>query len=358
MKKYIDIHIPTSFCNLNCPYCYVAHEGNRNKEKFELNYSIETIQKALTVKRLGGICFFNVCSNGETLIPKETISIVKALLENGHYVMIVTNGILTNRIEELCQFSEELRKRIIFKFSFHYLQLKDKKLLDTFTNNVNLAKNHGMSYTIEMTPHDELEEYIPEIKKYCLKKFGALCHVTIPRNMNTSKIELLSKHSIDEFYDIWKTFDSELLDFKYSLWGKKRKEFCYAGIWSGLLNIKTGIYSACYIGNISKNIFENIDEPIELPAIGCSCSLPHCYNGHSYLSLGDIPEINSHRNSEIRDRITKDGKHWLTDDMRKFLSGRLEEENEIFNSKQKDQNKKIKIQHYLKKIKGKISKTK
>lgn len=63
-----------------------------------------------------------------------------------------------------------------------------------------------------MTPNDELEPYINEILEYCKINYGAPCHLTIPRNMNTSKIELLSKHTIEEFYNIWKVFNSELFD--------------------------------------------------------------------------------------------------------------------------------------------------
>ena len=33
MKRFIDVHIPITNCNLNCEYCYVAHEGVRNSKK-------------------------------------------------------------------------------------------------------------------------------------------------------------------------------------------------------------------------------------------------------------------------------------------------------------------------------------
>ena len=52
-----------------------------------------------------------------------------------------------------------------------------------------------MSFSIEMTPYDDLEPYIDEIKNYCMEHYGALCHVTIPRDMLTKEIKLLSKHS-------------------------------------------------------------------------------------------------------------------------------------------------------------------
>lgn len=356
MKRFIDIHVPISSCNLKCEYCYVAHENNRNKEKTCFKYDSAIIKQALTQKRLGGICHFNVCGEGETLIPKEIIEIVKVILENGHYVMIVTNGTLSNRFDEFFKFPQDLKNRLGFKFSFHYLQLKEKNLLEVFNRNIYETKMNGMSYSIEMTPTDELEPYINEIKDYCLKNYGALCHLTIPRNMNSSKIEILSKHSIDEFYNIWKSFDSELFNFKYKLWGEKRKEFCYAGAWSGLLNISNGNFSACYTGKIHQNIFEDPESEIKYIAIGKQCGLPHCYNGHSFLSMGVIPEINIANYSELRDRVTRDGEHWLNKEMREFLSQRLENSNKIWSNIEKQKNMKNKIIYYCKKGYEKIRK--
>lgn len=354
MKKFIDVHVPISACNFNCKYCYVAHEGNRNQEKTFFKYDIDTIKKALSSERLGGICHFNVCGEGETLIPKEIVPIVRVMLENGHYVMIVTNGTLKNRFLEFSKFPLELRKHLGFKFSFHYMELMEKGMFDIFNENVELVKNSGMSYSIEMTPTDELEPYIDEIIAYCNEHYGAPCHVTIPRNMNTNNIELLSKHSIDEFYNIWKKFDSPLLDFKYELWGIKRTEYCYAGVWSGLLNISNGDFSSCYTGKIHQNIFEHVDKPINFIAIGCNCKLPHCYNGHSFLSMGNIPELNCCTYNQLRDRVTSDNNHWLNDDMRYFLSERLDEDNTIWNNKQKINNQIKKNFFYIKTIINKI----
>lgn len=350
MKRFIDVHIPISNCNLNCPYCYVAHEGNRDKKKIVFKYDYETIKKGLTKQRLGGLCHFNVCGEGETLIPKEIIDITKAILENGHYVMIVTNGTLSNRFDEFFKFPEELKQRLGFKFSFHYLELKNKKLLDVFNRNIYKTKENGMSYSIEMTPNDEIEPYIEEIKEYCLKNYGAYCHLTIPRDMMSKEIKLLSKHNIDEFYNIWKSFNSELFDFKYSIWRKKRKEYCYAGAWSGLLNIGNGEFSSCYIGKIHQNIFEDINKPINFIAIGKQCSLPHCYNGHSFLTMGVIPDINTFNYCQLRDRITVDGEHWLNKEMRNFLSTRLEDSNAIWSQKERNANLINKLKYYSKKV--------
>lgn len=328
MKRYIDIHVPVTACNFECHYCYVTQMKKNNTEKIIFNYSPEHVRKALSKERMGGVCLFNICGLGETLIPEKVIDYVEVLLKEGHYVMIVTNGSLTKRFEKIKTLDQELLKRLSFKFSLHYFEMKKKNLFDTFANNVHMMRDAGCSYTIEITPNDELEPHIEEIKNYCLKEFGAICHVSIPRKENDDIIPLLSSHTLDEFCEIWGTFDSNLMEFKKELWGIKRKEFCHAGEWSGLLNLGTGEWTPCYgIRGQKRNMFDNIDKPFVFCPVGKKCKLPHCYNGHSYLSMGDIPEINSYHYSDIRDRECMDGSHWLTPEVNEFFNTRLEDEN-------------------------------
>ena len=99
IKKFFECLIPVTACNLKCSYCYVIQRNNRKNKLPEMKYSIQTIKKSLSKKRLGGACYFSICGAGETLIPKETLQIAEALLDNDHYVNITTNGLLTNRIE-------------------------------------------------------------------------------------------------------------------------------------------------------------------------------------------------------------------------------------------------------------------
>ncbi len=359
MKRFIDIHIPVTCCNLKCNYCYVAHEGSRDKESTPFKYSAEYIGNALSPERLGGICHFNLCGLGETLIPHETIEIAYELLKHGHYVMIVTNGTLTNRFKEFCEFPLALRKRLGFKFSFHYLEFLNKNMLDRFVENIELVKQHNMSFSVELTPSDELEPYIDEIKEFCLKHWGAYCHVTIPRDMTKRDIVLLSKHNFKEFCEIWRGFDSPMFDFKSSIWEEKRKEYCYAGVWSGLLNVGSGIFNACYESGMQQDIFSDITKPINFVAVGCHCGLPHCYNSHSLLGLGDISSIGGCTYAEERDRVDcRDGSHWLTDEMREFLSHKLYDYNEEFGDNEKKQNemkrKQVIIKHKLNAVKRRI----
>lgn len=329
MKRFIDVLVPSTPCNLNCHYCYVPQEIKRSNVSSFL-YKPEHIGQALSKRRLGGVCHFNICGWGETLIPNQIIDITREILKSGHYVMIVTNGTLTRRFRQFARFPMELKDRLGFKFSFHYLELVKRGMLDIFFDNIDLVKKSGMSFSVEITPSDELEPYIEEIKKICKERIGALPHLTIPRNMKVPDIVLLSRHSMNEFMKKWEGFDSEMLRFKKSTWEVKRHEYCYAGAWSGLLNIENGILTACYGSKITQNIFNDLKKPIKFVAVGKGCNLPHCFNSHALLTLGNIPTIKGVY-ANIRNRKNeKDGSEWLKPKMKEFLSHRLENYNKQF----------------------------
>lgn len=329
MKRFIDCYIPVTTCNLRCNYCYITQTRKfRNKLPF-FQYDADHIRRALSQERLGGVCHLNFCGGGETLLPPEIIGITRALLEEGHYIMIVTNGTATGRFDEFCRFPRELLCRLGFKFSFHYLELKRRKLLDKFFENIQKVRKAGCSFSLEMTPNDELIPYIDEIKAICVERVGAYCHITVARDESTigDNKPILSRYSRKEYQKIWGQFDSAFFDFKMSVFGVKRKEYCYAGLWSATLNMGTGDFSQCYYTYIKQNIFKDIYRPIRWKAIGKNCLQPHCFNAHAFMTLGVIPSVPAPTYASLRNRVCKDGTEWLTPEMKTFLSNKLENAN-------------------------------
>lgn len=322
MKRFLDCYIPTETCNFKCHYCYITQQRKFNNKIVHFKHTPDFIAKALAKDRLGGTCMINLCAGGETLISEEVIDVVKAILEEGHYVMIVTNGSLTKRFEKIAQFPKELLKHLFFKFSFHYLELVRLNMLDTFFNNIEMMKKAGASFTVEITPSDELEPYIEEIKKISMERLGALPHITIGRK-DFEEIPPLTEHEFKDYIDIWKSFDSELFNFKSTIFGKKRKEFCYAGEWSAYINLDTGDLTQCYCGLKLDNIYEDIERPIKFSPIGCNCGQPHCYNGHAFLTFGNIPEMNTPSYDKTRNRLCADGSEWLQPEMKAFMQSKL-----------------------------------
>jgi hypothetical protein len=63
--------------------------------------------------------------------------------------------------------------------------------------------------------------------------------------------------------------------------------------------------------------------------------MPHCYNAHVFLTLGDIPSINTHTYAQVRNRVCSDGSEWLNIPMKNFLSNRLDDANYEFNNIEK-----------------------
>jgi hypothetical protein len=330
LKRMIMCAIPMSICNFRCHYCYLSHRSAAYQgEQAKFVYSPEHVRKAFSKERLGGACFFNFCADGETLLTKQIDEYMKAIVNEGHYIEIVTNMSVRPVIEKILMWDAELLKRTEFKCSFHYLELKAKGLLEAFAANINKAWAAGASASVELTPSDELIPYIDELKAFSMEKFGALPQLTIARDDATSGIEYLTKLPEDEYRRVWSQFDSPFWQFKTSIFKQKRKEFCYSGAYSLFVNLATGKTGQCYRSWHHQNIFDDLAKPIDFVPIG-KCKQPHCYNGHALLTMGMMPErfTDIRFGSDIRDRVRADGTHWLNDDLRAFFDGRCDENNE------------------------------
>ena len=336
LKRYFDIYVPVTTCNLQCSYCYITQLHLASVKAKPLNYSISHIRQALSRNRLGGTCLLSLCGGGETLLAPYIVELTRELLEEGHYVMLVTNGLPTKRIKELTEdIPVELRKHLILKISFHFMELKSKGLLDKYFDNIHLIERSGISFTVELTPSDDQIPYIDEIKEVCLKNLGALCHITVAREESKPGVPILSALSREDYIKAWGQFDSQLFDFKMRIFGQPRKEFCYNGLWGGCINLETESISQCY-GLSPTRIFDNPSSTIDFCPAG-KCDKAHCYNGHSWLALGMIPELVTPTYLDMRDRVTADGRHWVGEEMRQFLSQKLADNNEQLTARDKRQ---------------------
>lgn len=335
IKRYIDCVVPITACNLRCHYCYITHNRLFDSKILPFPKAPKEMRKALSKERWGGTCLINLCAGGETLLSEETVVLARELLEEGHYVMIVTNGTVTKSFNQIADFPPELLKHLFIKFSFQYLEMVRLNILNKFFENVALMKKHGVSFTVEITPSDELVDHIDDVMKVCRENVGAVCHVSIARDETDEEFPVLSKYSFDEYKKIWSVFDSNLFDFKSQIFYKKRKEFCYAGVWSFFVDLASGNVHQCGYHKIIGNLYEDICTPINYCAVGTNCKLAHCYNGHSFLALGAIPEMDTPTYTQLRNRTCPDGSEWLTDDVKYLFSSKLCESNEEYSEKEK-----------------------
>lgn len=338
ISKFITCLVPVHACNFRCSYCYLSHHVNKNVYGGGIKPFAKQpneIVAFFSQERLGGSCYFNLCAAGETMMHPELIAFVSELTNEGHYADIVTNGTLTKKFDELIEkLSVEQRKHLFIKFSFHYLELKTRNMMDKFLSNVKKIKDAGISYTIEITPHDELVPFIDEIKEFSMREFGALPHITVARDEGTDEILLLTAYSREEYKRIWSQFESELFNFKLSIFNQDRTcDFCYAGLWSLAVDLETGLYRQCYGGDILGS-FTDINKSIRFRAIG-KCRQPHCFNGHAFLACGVIPELETLTYVEERDRKMISGDHWFTSETASFFSTKLSESNKEFSDVEK-----------------------
>ena len=121
IKKLILFRIPMSICNFRCHYCYLS----QREESFQgiqpiMQYSPKEVRKAMSKKRLGGYALMNFCADGETLLVKDIDLYIKELVEEGHYVEIVSNMTITPVLNKILEWDKNLLSHIEFKCSFHY----------------------------------------------------------------------------------------------------------------------------------------------------------------------------------------------------------------------------------------------
>lgn len=336
IKRFIDIWVPVTTCTLRCHYCYITHNRLFGGPLPKFKYDVNTFRKGLSKERLGGICMINFCGGGETLLPPEMPQYIEALLAEGHYVMVVTNATVDKAFDEIEKFPKEYLERLFFKFSYHYLELKKRNLFDRFFHNIRRMREAGASFTLEATPSDELIPFINEMKALAIKEVGAVNHVTVARDEHDlSVIPILTKMSPEEYRKTWSTFNSEFFDYKFSVFTKKRTEFCYAGDWTLFYNMGTGELHQCYRSLFSQNIMDDVNKPIIFKAIGHHCQQPHCYNAHAFLTFGAIPEHEAPTYAAIRNRVCQDGSEWLKPRMKAFMEERLKYANEEYSAAKK-----------------------
>ena len=323
-KRFIDVQVPIEACTLRCSYCYITHHRKFNNKVPVFRYDVETWKKAFEPTRWGGVCMVNFCAGGETLIAPIMVDYIRVTLEQGHYVMVVTNATIDKAFDRFAEFPKKLLDRLFFKFSYHYKQLIERDLVGRFFNNIRKVRDAGASFTLELTPHDELIPNIEDIKALAVKEIGAWPHVTVARDEHyMDNLPILTNLSREQYKQTWSTFNSKLFEFKFSIFNQKRKEFCYAGAWSFVLEMGTGILKQCYCSHYNQNILENPTSEIKFYPVGHFCKEPHCFNGHSWLGFGDIPTLSTPTFTEMRNRNCVDSTEWLTPTMKDAMRTKM-----------------------------------
>lgn len=329
LKGFIEVLIPITLCNLKCHYCYVIQRNNRSHDVGTVSHSPEEIAYALRPSRLGGSFYISICGAGETMIVKNLSQIVKLLLEEGHFVNITTNGTISKAFDEFFEIiPSNLLSRLNFSFSYHFLELKKRNLAERFWNNIKRVKENGCSFVLQINLCDEYLPYWNEIKETSIKCVGAPPQVAATRKENNleNDVELFSSLTREEYEKKGREFKSPLFDFTMKNFMVKRHEFCYAGKWTFVLNLQTGIMRPCYCSLTNINIYKNIEKKIEFNPIGTHCQSPFCMNSSHFIALGSIPSYNAPTYADLRNRKEQ---NWYSKDFEQFVSQKLSENNSL-----------------------------
>lgn len=313
IHKFIELLVHgTTECNFHCEYCYVWRKNEFTQGRETSEYTAKEIRQALSLKRLGGPCHINACALGETLLSEDIVELAYELLEEGHYLSIITNGTITPKIDAILKFPDELLERMFFKLSFHYAELKRTNLSEIFWKNVDKIKASACSYSLEITPCDSLIGEIDDVKEEFRKHAGgAMPHITFTRDANKEGLDLLSDLSLEEYKSTWSVFDSELFDLKCDLYKEKIRQTCYAGSWSYRINAVNGNLQSCYQQELRGTVFDEPDRPLPVLTVGSGCNMDYCFNNHAFLAWGDVPEISCATYYAVRNRVPEGGAAWV-----------------------------------------------
>ena len=332
IHRFIDLQLRnTTTCNFHCEYCYVwRHDGYIEGRKTS-DYTPKQIRHALSYQRCGGPCFVNICASGETMLSQDIVELVAELLKEGHYVSVVTNGTVTRPIEKILMLPAALQERMFFKLSYHYLELQRTNLENRFWENVSTIANSACSYTIEITPHDNLIPHIKEIKEIFKQKAnGAMPHITYARDSTKSDFDLLSELSLQEYEHVWGQFDSALFSLKNKLYNKHINDFCYAGNWTFNVSLQSGNMQTCYRQTQFFPILSDVDSPLPELALGEKCAMRYCFNGHAFIAWGAVPTIKCDSYLAMRDREDSDGNHWVKPAYARAMKQKLYDNNFVY----------------------------
>ena len=185
-------------------------------------------------------------------------------------------------------------------------------------------RDAGASILVQMNLCDSYMPYFDEIQQVATKYIGALPQLALTRNENTHPIQIYTSKSKEEYIQQGNKYQSPLFDFTTKNFGVKRREFCYAGEWSGVLDLSSGVLRKCYSSPDGVDIFANPNSPIHFEPIGKNCQHEYCINSSHFMSLGIIPSIKTPSYSQLRNRPQA---RWQTPEMQQFLNSRLWESN-------------------------------
>lgn len=329
ITRYIACYMDKQACNLRCSYCYVSQYAQTAGKVVPLKHSPAFIARALSAERLGGKCMISICVDGEPLISDDMVELIELLLKEGHYVYVVTNGTIGKALERLGELPQELLTNLLLRFSFHYFELRRLHLMEQYFENIRKFYAAGGSISVALVGAEEYISEIEEIKKLCISHLGALPQVDFVRDdakrrgENTA-LQLLTNMDRKAYIQTWESFDSEYARCRERFSGVPGG-ICDAGRIVFHLDLMSGNLYRCPKGRKVDNIYDNLANDIAFLKSAEECPVLYCDCAPTYYAFGlrtdhtDVPTF-----YELLNRKTQDGKNWIHEEAKEFLSSKLE----------------------------------
>jgi pyruvate-formate lyase-activating enzyme len=271
ISRALTVYVKGHSCNLQCPYCYVKNSNpNETPQSMFLKYPLDIMIRSFAPKRIGGIAEVTVIGSAETLLTKEVIPFVHGLLHYGHIVTVVSNATLSDRIDELLNCPKDDLKNLILKASFHYEELKKRKLLNVYFKNIKKVIDYGASAYPFVVISPEYSKHLKEIGELIKENLGCKAHCS-PCNSINSEFDLRFHSQFDPkptrelMKEIDQYFDTRI--FRECVRYKDvdvQKTFCYAGRWSLGIDMATGQTYKCHGFRKDNEVFyNNVDKPYQ-----------------------------------------------------------------------------------------------
>lgn len=315
-------------CNLRCDYCYVTQRRELGKKVNPFIHLPEYVAASLSKERLGGTSLITVCCDGEPLISDDIVQFIKLVLQNKNYVYLISNGTVTKSINDLCTLPRDELNRLFIRFSFHYTELKKRNLLETFFGNIVKLYNAGVSISLLLVGSDEYIPYLDEINELSIKYLGALPHIDMVRDEKKGQDKHLmidSKLSVDEYLKFWEKYESVFFKVKEDSRILHKGGICTAGKNIVHMDMISGDISRCPWGEYVDNAYEDISREIHFWDHGKECQMEYCGCSSMFFGFGvredyyDFPTA-----YELWNRTTADGKNWIHDEAKAFLSQKFD----------------------------------
>jgi len=247
----------TRFCNFSCEYCF-SHSPYKNGKLVEIDFSkvIENLEKTGEVFRIS-------FTGGEPFLIKDFVYFC-AEISKKHYLSFNTN--LTHKTikEFACKIDPE--QVIKIDASFHYSQLKEKKLLSTYLENFRLLKNAFFKINCEQVAYPGLINNINEIKQ-----------ISTTHNLSLRFVPFFGVYNNNRYPVSYSEKEMEIFNLNLSQIEKfnQKGRFCNAGYNVGVVFSNGNIKPCFQIKDNISNIYEQIKFRTK-PVFSCKSRICGC----------------------------------------------------------------------------------